>query len=1220
MYKSEWLNTLKTPRLLSSKLINYLLGLMILLGGFYTSNAFADTPVSLYKSYAGNLSFVLAGASFRDDESNTCSVTSSASGNLNNLPSNAVIVAAYLYWAGSYNPPDTPDNSIIFNGSTRFDSSMETSSLAANNTTYNFYSGKADVTSIVESTRNGSYNMTGLDFEVGNPHCGASAVLGGWSLVVIYEDDSEPTRVVNLYDGFQQFRGSSLSISADNFEISSSPSGKHAHITWEGDVGNSDELNNFNEALNLTTNSGTRELTDNINLSGQQFNSRSNIYGSTNPTFGLDIDEYDIGQYLTPGETSFTTRYSSGRDFVLLSAEVTSVSNITVADLSVTTAAPSGWQQNSTVTKKYTISNNGPNDIPTNSVRFTATLPSGVSFTGNQGNIDWVCTPNPNASQAITCIYQNKLRSGWSDYLDLRFAVDDGIAGSDLTVNVEVDHDLAPFDIFDNQESNNNYEFTVPISSVASTDLSASSKTYSNLSGDLLLAGDTLQYTINIKDSVGLAVDNIQVTDNLPANITGYTITSPLPAGSTNASTTLGGSNNTGFINIQGINLATSAEQQIIIEVFLDPNIPAGTSFQNTATITWDDPSSTNDPAWTVDTGGITVIKPNLSISTKTASDANSDWLLPEETVRYTITLDDAEDLEITGLQVIDNLPANISSFSVISIPNGASDFSLSNGGSNGTGFIDIRDIDLASNSTVEIIIDAIVDSNAPDKADLSNTATIVLNSITWSIESNNLIVNLSVSVPASGNKPLYLDNPDLTRNRPSLNSERNFNHGDTLIWALDTNLQSNLELAAGNIRFDLAIEGYRTGSIQTEFTANLYYNDNEGGSNEIIATGNIPFGNYSINTLYNKSGNLLQTQDFLIPQGSTIFLSVKNDSSNNTANQYSQIDVQNLNGNFYSAVVLNANTVINVNSITVWDQEFGNPTGSGEGSLIANSQADRPLFIRAEISDPFGAFDISSAQISITKADATSYDFSAHPDGNQDLMTQVDTTADDLTTANKIFEKEITLLETGESIGWWQISVTGFEGLEVAPDQVTHERINAFKINPFLPDIILSKTIKVIDDPINLTVNPKAIPQASIAYTIKVVNIGRGNSDDNSIIIEDEIPENSELFISDLNCNNLDPDLTLVNNNNGPVCFLTGSMAATESGLSLNFNLINDNNDNVWFAKADKDFNYQPDNTTDYDTDIRFIRIQLDGELNNKVKNSTDEPKFALTYKVKLK
>ena len=1176
------------------------LGLMILLGCTYTSNALAGTAVSLRESYAGNLSFELTGASFRTTANNVsaCITGTSASNRMDTIPVGSTIKKAYLYWAAS-SSSTTVDTQVVFNNQT-IDADR----------TYSHYTGQwyftnavADVTSLVESTRNGNYEMTGLDIYSTQAHCNTQVTLGGWALMIIYEDDAEDFRVLNVYEGFEYFRYDSLTLNPDNFKLPSNPNGKHAHITWEGD----DSLGGTSEFLTFENNA----------LGTQPFDSYSNVQGGLT-TYGLDVDEYDISSYLTEGDTQVSTTYSAGQDGVLLSAEIMSVSNIPVADLAVTTSDPTGWQQGSTVTKKYTISNNGPNDVPTDSVRFTTTLPTGVSFTGIQGDSDWVCTPNPNTGQTISCIYQSKLRSGWSDYLDLSFVVDNGIAGSSLTIDVAVDHDLAPYDIFDNHGENDNYAFTVPITTDATTDLSASSKTYTNLSGDLLLAGDTLQYTITIKDASGVAANDIQVTDNLPANISGYNILS-FPSGATNSSTSNGGTNGTGYINIQDIDLATSTEEQIVIEVFLDAGTAEGTSLQNTASIIWDDPSPFIDPVnWVVDTGDITVVEPDLSVSLKEAEDINGGWLLPNETVRYTITLDDNQDLDLTSLQVTDNLPANVSSFSIISMPSGANDFSLSNGGVNSTGFIDIRDIDLASASTAQIIIEAVVDTNAPDAAEFKNTATISLNSTSWSIESNDLNITLSSNEPAAGNKPLYLDSSVLTRNQPTINTERTFVHGETLNWAIETNLQSDLELAAGDIRFNLAIEGYRTGGVTTQFTALLYYNDNIGGGNIDIATTTIPYGNYRITTLYDVFADMPLASDLIIPSGSSIYLSVLNESNNNNANQYSRIDVQTFNSNFFSEVILNANTVINVDDISIWDQTYGDPTGPGVGTVLNNSQPDTNLFIRATISDPFGAFDISSAQISITKTDSSNYDFSAHPDGKQDLMTQVDTTADDYTTNTKVYEKEITLLEAGESIGWWQISITGFEGLEAAPDQVTHERIDTFQITPFLPSIALTKSIKVVSDPINLTVNPKAIPGAELNYTIKAVNTGRGKSDDTSIIIEDEIPENSELYISDLSCNNLDPELALINNNNGPVCFLTG-ISPNESGLSLDFASIKDINDKVWFAKADKDFNYEPDDTTEYDPAIRFIRVKLDGELNNQTKGSTDEPKFSLTYKVKL-
>ena len=1149
------------------------------------------------------MSYTLAGASFRNSESSTCSVDSSATGTLSGLPLTATVVAAYVYWAGSYDDIQNVNNANIYMDTTLLTIQQQyTEDFFFNGTTLNFYSGKADITSLVQSKGNASYTMTGLHIET-DPHCTSSVVLGGWAMVVVYEDDSEPTRVVNLYEGFQQFRGSAFSIAADNFEISSTPSGKHAHITWEGDVANSTSSGGYDESLIMTTSSGSRELTDSVNLSGEQFNSRSNIYGSGSPTYGLDIDMYDIGSYLTPGDTSFQTQYSSGGDLVLLSAEVTSVSNISVADLAVTTSTPTGWQANSTVTKKFTISNNGPDDVPTQSVRFTTALPSDLTFNGTQGDSDWLCSQT---GQDLSCVFQSKLRSGWSDYLDLTFDVGD-VAGSNVSMTVAVDHDTAPYDIFDNQASNDTYTMDVPVTTVAVIDLSASSKVPDNLNGDLLLAGDTLQYTITIDDASDLAVSGIQVTDDLPANISAFRVTS-IPAGATDNSITNGGANSTGYLDIQNISLAIGTTEQIVIEVDINTNAPDGSSLQNQATIT----QGAN--SWLVDTGDITVVEPDLSASIKDADDTNGGWLLPNETVRYVITLDDSKNLDLTGLQITDNLPANISSFTVSNLPSGAQDFSITNGGANNTGYIDIRNITLDAGNTLDIYIDVTVDNDAPDTADLTNTATITLNTTTWDITSNELRVSLTTSTPASGNKPLYLVNNDLTRNLPSTNTTLNFNHGDTLTWVIDNNLQTELTLSAGDIRVNLAVEGYRTGSRTNLLSTALYYNDNAGSGNVNISSEDIPYANYEINTIYDATVDLPLVSDLIIPAGSSIFLTVLNTSDNGRVNQYGALDIHSINGSFYSAVILNSSTVINVDSISVWDSTYGDPTGSGDGNQLANSQPDTNLYIRAVISDPFGAFDINSADINITKTNGDAYDFSSHPDGNTNVMLQVDDNSDDFSTSTKTFEKEITLDEEDEITGYWTITIKGYEGLEAAPDQVTHESVLSYQIKPFLPTITLTKDITVINDPINGSINdgakPKAIPGAELTYTINAINSGRGKSDDGSLILQDEIPLNSDLYVGTITCSGTDL---------GPVCFQDGA-SPNESGLDFIFTSLTDISDDLFFSTDGNDFTYEPVDSGDgYDPAIRYIRMTPANPLNNAPKDASAQPEFNFYYQIRL-
>ncbi|MEH6346459.1 MAG: hypothetical protein V7785_15300 [Bermanella sp.] len=1165
--------------------------LSILVSILHSTIAFAGTTVELSESYAGNLSFVLTAGSFRtqSNSGDHCDIATTSNNSLSGIPNSATVVKAYLYWAGSSYNGDI-DTDITLNG---FPYTADRTYIEVKDDRY-FYNGIKDITSYVNSNKNINYEVGDLDIADTGNHCSIATVLGGWAILAIYEDDAEDFRVLNLYEGFEFFQNRSFDLIPNNFKLPNSPSGKHAHITWEGD----DSLGTDGEFLAFE---GVT-LTDSGNPSNNQFNSYSNVQGGLT-TYGVDVDEYDISAYLVEGDEEVTTTYSAGQDLIILSAEIISVSNIPVADLGVTTSTPTGWQANSTVTKKFTISNNGPNDVPTESVRFTTSLPPELTFNGVQGDSDWLCSQT---GQDLSCVFQSKLRSGWSDYLDLTFDVGN-FAGTTVDMDVSVDHDTAPYDIFDNQDENDTYSMSVPVATDPVIDLSASSKVPDNLNGDLLLAGDTLQYTITIDDASDLAVSNIQVTDDLPANITAFRVTA-IPTGATDNSLTNGGVNSTGYLDIQNISLAIGATEKIIIEVDIDPSAADGASLQNQATITQ------GTDTWLVDTGDITVVEPDLSSSAKDALDVNGGWLLPNETARYTITLDDAKDLDLTGLQITDHLPANISSFTVSNLPTGAQDYSVSNGGNNSTGYIDIRSISLDSGTTLDIYIDVTVDSDAPDQADLTNSATVTLNNATWDITSNELKVSLTTSTPASGNKPLYFDSSSLSRNIPTANVERTFSHNESLTWTLESNLQSDLTLAIGEMDITLAVQGYRTGSATSDFDIELFYNDNISSGEVSVTTQSINSGNYRQNATYDVSSTLTLAAEVTIPAGSSIYLVIDNTSSNGSTNQNRDLigirSANSANGTFDSKIVLNASTVINVDSITVWDATYGDPTGTGDGNVLANSQPDTNLYIRAVISDPFGAFDISSADINIVKTNGDIYDFSAHSDGNTNIMNQVDDTADDLTTNSKTYEKEITLLEEDESVGYWAITIKGYEGMEVAPDQVTHESLLSFQIKPFLPSIALIKSITVISDPINGTTNPKAIPGAELTYGINAINSGRGKSDDGSLILQDEIPVNSDLYVGTITCSGTDL---------GPVCFKEGA-TPNESGLSFVYVSLTDASDDLFFSTDGSDFTYDPVDSGDgYDPAIRYIRIAPANELNNAPKDASAQPEFNFYYQIRL-
>lgn len=1167
-----------------------------LMGLTFSHSLWAATPINLSHSFAGNVSFELAAGSFLNDPNNLCSYGSSASGTLSgNIPADAQIKGAYLYWAASTRGSFV-DNTVIFNGQSIVADQTYTVSYSPffGVASSLFFSGKKDVTSLIGKTGAdlaSSFVMEGLTINNSSrggffeaAHCKGNdndTVLGGWSLVVAYEHESLPFQVTNVFDGFEDvynlWGSSAIRLTLDNFKVANNPSGKHAHITWEGDASKTDN----NESLIFNT----TELTDTVNPPDNQFNSISNIYsGASAQTLGIDVDAYDISAYLTPGMTSATTDYGTGSDMVLLSAEVISVSNVPVADIAINTTAPQAWQKGAQISKKFTISNNGPNDIPKQRAKFTTTLPANLSFVGTQQglNSDWLCTQN---GRSLECIYQPVLRSGWSVYLDLNLLLDAN-SGNTVALTAKASHDNGTQDIFDNVTSNNSITLNVNAVNTPVTDLSASTKVPVNLSGDSLLAGNTLEYTITIDDAADLAVNNLSVVDNLPLNISDYRITSPLPVGAVDNSTYISKGAASNQLNISGLNLAAGngpdSTITITLEVDIDATAPVGASLRNTATLSY------NSQSWLVDTGDLTLVAHDFSATTKQASDINGNLLLAGDTIRYVIDVKDKGGLSVTGLQVVDHLPAYIDSYTISGIPSGASNNSTTAGGNNGTGKIDISDISLNTNESLQLIIEAVVNASAPAGTSLLNTANVILNNKQWDIASNEMLVNSNNQPSTSGNKPLYIHNGALTRELASSNQATTLVRNGNTNFTLTPALQSDLTLNTNTIPLNLAL----TGDGGLNITVELSYNN---GSTQVIATGNF-VGNSG-----NTTVNLTIPTNVTIPKGTPLQLTFSNTNRNVAVNSFT--------GSFRSALVLDAATVINVDDISVWDK----PYGDASATTIAESKVGDTFYIRTTISDPFGAFDITKAELTLTKADGSIYDLSALPNNN--IMSCVENCSSpaDQTTHTKVYEMAIPVSATETSDGFWNITIKAFEGQESGTKQVTHERSNTYLIKRSTPIVSVQKTVTIVSDPLNGTNKPKAIPGAQLIYDLLIRNSGDGKTDNNSIIIQSTIPNNASLFIGNLDCMGLNRGTQ-----NQAICFKDGS-GAQNSGLNFTMNAINDVNDHVSFSINGTDFSYQPNLANgNYDAAIRFIRFEPKGELNG-VAIPGQIPQLTFSYQLKL-
>lgn len=347
----------------------------------------AGTPLSLYRTHAGPVDYTGTGGTLRtgSNAGDACSIGASDSGLLSGIPGGATIEAAYLYWAGSYSDTwwstqRTPDWDVVFDGQPVQADRMWTETFSNGGTTYDFFSGFEDVTAQVAAKGNGTYTFSGLGVNTDDPHCPVQAVVAGWTLVVVYSRPNFPTRVVNVYDGFQFYRGGEISLTMDNFRIAETDiSGKASHVTWEGDAENSGSLGGYSE--NMLVNGAS--LTDAFNPLNNQFNSTINVLGSATE-WGVDFDVYDIGPLLGPGDTSATAVYRSGQDLVLLSAEVISVANAPCADLSLDLALAEPLAVNEEAEIEVTVHNDGP-DGESGPMQVTLTLPAGYTYSGVSG-------------------------------------------------------------------------------------------------------------------------------------------------------------------------------------------------------------------------------------------------------------------------------------------------------------------------------------------------------------------------------------------------------------------------------------------------------------------------------------------------------------------------------------------------------------------------------------------------------------------------------------------------------------------------------------------------------------------------------------------------------------------------------------------------------------------------------------------------------------------
>ena len=539
------------------------------------ATAFSQT-ITRYARFVGNINFVATGGSLRTQPNtgDACAVGASSTAAVAGIPAGSTVLAAYLYWGGSQTGT-TIDSSVTFAGSAITATRTFTTTFNNAGTLFPYFGGFADVTTRV--TGNGNYTFSGLTVNTGTPHCGSQAVVAGWGLVVIYQRAAEDLRAINVFDGLQYFRGSSITLTPDGFRVPVAPiNGKMAIVAWEGDPQNSTGLNGFNEQLSFNGN----VLDDGIVVPAsdpttQPYDGTVNTIGVAT-SYGVDVDTFNVDPYISAGQTSATTVFSAGGDLVLLTAQVVSVASEPSVDLGITKTHVGNFSAGTNGVYTLRVSNGTGVGLEQedNIITVTDTLPTGFSYVSGTGT-GWSCSA---AAQVVTCNHPPPLAMG-ATLPDLSLTVLPGQAAAPSKTNTAVVSSAS-------LDFNTANDTATDLTNVVLPNLSTSTKTVSDLNAGDANPGDTLRYTITLRETTGVAAPGVRVTDDIPANVSNFSVVT-LPAGAVNNSTGAGtGADGTGFLDVSNITVPANGSVTVVFDVRVASGTPPGATIDNTAVIT----------------------------------------------------------------------------------------------------------------------------------------------------------------------------------------------------------------------------------------------------------------------------------------------------------------------------------------------------------------------------------------------------------------------------------------------------------------------------------------------------------------------------------------------------------------------------------------------------------------------------------------------------------
>lgn len=235
------------------------------------------------------------------------------------LPAGSRVSYARLYWGGNLRvgeqkPPEDNGRVLIAEPGGEY-KSLDADTVVGHRVAdgADAFQASADVTQLVREGGPGLYTVAQVNVAMGRSPAGA---WGGWTLVVVYENPTEPLRHLSLWDGFTSLKsGSVQEIRPQDLGFPAGAGGRVGLVAYNGDRGTT------GDSLTLATGSASIALSNSANPQDDVLNSTISEPGEAGArvpayanTLGYDSDVFDLGSGLQNAGDQLTLRLHSQQD------------------------------------------------------------------------------------------------------------------------------------------------------------------------------------------------------------------------------------------------------------------------------------------------------------------------------------------------------------------------------------------------------------------------------------------------------------------------------------------------------------------------------------------------------------------------------------------------------------------------------------------------------------------------------------------------------------------------------------------------------------------------------------------------------------------------------------------------------------------------------------------------------------------------------------------